>query len=104
MLPYHVQVTHVLDCSYVASLQYNFTISDHSEPIVPYGVMADWLFSAQLVGKIARIARILVISIKQINAILFFLFRFKKIASKIDKHIMISYLLLYNKHLDFDFF
>ena len=41
---------------------------------------------------------------KQINAILFFLFRFKKIASKIDKHIMISYLLLYNKHLDFDFF
>ena len=52
MLPYHVHVTHVLDCSYVASLQYNFTISDHSEPIVPYGVMADWLFSAQLAGKI----------------------------------------------------
>ena len=43
---------HILDCSYVASLQYNFTISDHSEPIVPYGVMADWLFSVWLVGKI----------------------------------------------------
>ena len=39
---------HILDCSYVESLQYNFTISDHSEPIVPYGVMADWLFSAWL--------------------------------------------------------
>ena len=32
----------------------------------------------------------LVISIKQINAILF-LFSFKKIASKIDKHVMLSY-------------
>ena len=47
-------------------------------------------------------ARILVISIKQINAILF-LFSFKKIASKTDKHVMLSYLLLFNKRLEFDF-
>ena len=33
----------------------------------------------------------------------FFLFSFKKIASKIDKHIMLTYLLLYNKHLDWFF-
>ena len=37
---------------------------------------------------------LLVISIKQINAILF-LFSFKKIASKIDKRVMLSYLLQY---------
>ena len=47
-------------------------------------------------------ARMLVISIKQINAILF-LFSFKKVASKIDKHVMLSYLLLFNKRLEFDF-
>ena len=34
----------------------------------------------------------------------FFKFSFKKIASKIDKHVMLSYLLLYNKRLEFDFF
>ena len=45
---------------------------------------------------------LLVISIKQINAILF-LFSFKKIASKIDKPVMLSYLLLFNKRLEFDF-
>ena len=40
---------------------------------------------------------------KAINALLF-LFSFKKIASKIDKHVMLSYLLLFNKRLEFDFF
>ena len=44
----------------------------------------------------------LVISIKQIDAIPF-LFSFKKVASKIDKHVMLSYLLLFNKRLEFDF-
>ena len=39
---------------------------------------------------------------KAINALLF-LFSFKKIASKIDKHVMLSYLLLFNKRLEFDF-
>ena len=29
---------------------------------------------------------------------------FKKIVSKIDKHLTLSYLLLFNKHLEFDFF
>ena len=33
-----------------------------------------------------------------------FLFSFKKIASKIDKRVMLSYLLKFNKRLDFDFF
>ena len=33
-----------------------------------------------------------------------FLFSFKKIASKIDKHVMLSYFLLFNKSLGFDFF
>jgi len=50
MLPYNVHVTHVLDCSYVASLQYNFTISDHSEPIVPHGAMADCMAVLSSVG------------------------------------------------------
>ena len=44
----------------------------------------------------------LVISIKQINAILF-LFSLKKIALKVDKHVMLSYLLLFSKRLEFDF-
>ena len=44
----------------------------------------------------------LVISIKQINAILF-LFSFKKVALKVDKHVMLSYSLLFNKRLEFDF-
>ena len=49
-------------------------------------------------------ARMLVISIKQIKATLF-LFSFKKkMASKMDKHVMLSYLLLSNKSLEFDFF
>ena len=39
---------------------------------------------------------------KAINALLF-LFSFKKIASKIDKHVMLSYLLVFNKRLEFDF-
>ena len=47
-------------------------------------------------------ARMLVISIKQIDAIPF-LFSFKKVASKIDKHVMLSYLLLCNKRPEFDF-
>ena len=34
----------------------------------------------------------------------FLLFSFKKIASKIDKHVMLSYLLLFNKRLEFAFF
>ena len=33
-----------------------------------------------------------------------FLIQFKKIASKIDKHEMLSYLLLFNKRLEFYFF
>ena len=33
----------------------------------------------------------------------FFLFRFKKITSKIDKHVMLSYFLLLNKRLEFDY-
>ena len=33
-----------------------------------------------------------------------FLFSFTKIASKIDKHVILSYLLLFNKQLEFDFF
>ena len=48
-------------------------------------------------------ARMLVISIKQINAILFLL-SFKKIASKIDKHVMLKNLLWFNKRFKFDFF
>ena len=43
--------------------------------------------------------QLLVISVKQINAIIL-LFSFKKIASKIDKHVMLSYLLLFNKRLE----
>ena len=35
---------------------------------------------------------------------LLFLFSFKKIASKIDKQVMLSYLLLFNKRLEFNFF
>ena len=44
-----------------------------------------------------------VISMQQINAIIF-LMSFKKVASKIDKHVMLSYLLLFNRRLEFDFF
>ena len=40
---------------------------------------------------------------KQINAILF-LFSFEIIALKIDKQVMLSYLLLFDKRLEFDFF
>ena len=29
---------------------------------------------------------------------------FKKVAPKIDKHVMLSYLLLFNRRLEFDFF
>ena len=32
-----------------------------------------------------------------------FFIQFKKVASKIDKHVMLSYLLLFNKRLEFDF-
>ena len=35
---------------------------------------------------------------------LLFLFSLKKIASKIDKQVMLSYLLLFNKRLEFNFF
>ena len=45
----------------------------------------------------------LIISIKQITAILFFI-QFKKISSKVDKRVMLSYLLFFNKRLEFDFF
>ena len=38
------------------------------------------------------------------SQLFYFLFSFKKIASKIDKHVMLSYLLLFNKRLEFDFF
>ena len=41
-------------------------------------------------------------SIKQINAIFFI--QIKKNASKVDKHVLLSYLLLFNKGLEFDFF
>ena len=41
----------------------------------------------------------MVISIKQINAILF-LFSFKKNASKLEELVMLSYFLLFNKRLD----
>ena len=34
----------------------------------------------------------------------FYIFSFKKIVSKIIKHVMLSYLLLFNKRLEFDFF
>ena len=33
----------------------------------------------------------------------FFLFSFQKIALKLDKHVMLNYLLLFNKRLEFDF-
>ena len=33
-----------------------------------------------------------------------FFIQFKKVASKIDKHLMLSYLLLFNKRLEFDLF
>ena len=33
-----------------------------------------------------------------------FFIQFKKVASKIDKHVMLSYLLLFNKRLEVDFF
>ena len=36
--------------------------------------------------------------------LLFFLSSFKKIASKIDKHVVLSHLLLFNKRFEFDFF
>ena len=53
-LLYNILVPHyLLDCSYIVILQYNFIISDHSEPVVAHGVMADRLFSAQSVGKIS---------------------------------------------------
>ena len=43
-LPYNVHVSHyVLECLYIVRLQYNFTISDHSKPVVAHGVMADQL-------------------------------------------------------------
>ena len=43
-LPYNVHVPqYVLECLYIVSLPYNFTISDHSEPVVAHGVMADQL-------------------------------------------------------------
>ena len=32
-----------------------------------------------------------------------FFIQFKKVASKIDKHVMLSYLLLFNKRLEFEF-
>ena len=38
------------------------------------------------------------------STLLFFLFSFKKIALKIDKHVMLSYLLLFNKRFEFHFF
>ena len=38
------------------------------------------------------------------STLFFFLFSFKKIASKIDKHVMLSYLLLFNKRLNLIFF
>ena len=38
------------------------------------------------------------------NQLFYFLFSFKKIASKIDKHVMLSYLLLFSKRLEFAFF
>ena len=38
------------------------------------------------------------------SAYSFFIFSFKKIASKKIKHVMLSYLLLFNKRLEFDFF
>ena len=41
---------------------------------------------------------------KAINWLLFILFSFQKNASKIDKHVMLSCLLLFNKCLDFEFF
>ena len=34
----------------------------------------------------------------------YFFISFKKIASKIDKHVILSYLLLFNKRLEFYFF
>ena len=34
----------------------------------------------------------------------FFFIQIKKDASKVDKHVMLSYLLLFNKRLEFDFF
>ena len=34
----------------------------------------------------------------------FFFVPLKKSASKVDKHVMLSYLLLFNKSLEFDFF
>ena len=34
----------------------------------------------------------------------FLLFSFKKVVSKIDKHVILSYLLLFNKRLEFNFF
>ena len=34
----------------------------------------------------------------------FFFIQIKKNASKVDKHVMLSYLLLFNKRLEFDFF
>ena len=37
------------------------------------------------------------------NQLFYFLLSFKKIASKIDKHVMLSYLLLFNKRLEFAF-
>ena len=50
----YLHVTHyVLDCSYILSLQWTFTISDHSEPVVAHGVMGDRLFLAQSIGNIS---------------------------------------------------
>ena len=44
----------------------------------------------------------LVILIKQVKAFLLFFYSvFKKIGSKIYEHVMLSYLLLFNKRLDF---
>ena len=50
-LPYHVYITHyVLDCSYIVAYS-EIIISDHSEPVVALGVMADRLFPSQSVWK-----------------------------------------------------
>ena len=50
-LPYNVYITHyVLDCSYIVAYS-EIIISDHSEPVVALGVMADRLFPSQSVWK-----------------------------------------------------
>ena len=49
-LPYNVHITHVLDCSYIVAYS-EIIISDHSEPVVALGVMAERLFPSQSVWK-----------------------------------------------------